>query len=478
MSWVVAIPSYNRVDVLQEKTLAILKHYKIPKNRIYVFVADEEQKRLYSQIPKTLYGHLVVAEKGLREARNFITEYFPAGKPIVQMDDDVYGFDILSESAKLSELPSLSRLINEGFRLCKKTGLHLWGIAPVRNAFFMKDGYSTDVKFLIGHFWGVLNDKSFKLKLTYKEDYERTLWFSEKDGGVLRFNNVAAKTRMGAKGGLDTEIKERLRHNKDSSQYLMEQYPDYVRLNPRREGEILLKQPAVGGAAVRELKNEEDNGIQELSIRSPSEYEKAKEHLLSVLRETTIRKIVKSNPNEAAAVKKGIKKKTERGDVLGLGGRTMTLGYGIRYLQGYGEFAANKHHPELLKAIVAFGNRVVPKGWTYETITLNHNVKAKKHKDVGNAGDSVIIGIGDFTGGDIRVWDGDDKNPEVYPLHDQPLMFNGALHYHQTTPFKGERYTMIFYRQKRAGKSKGVTMKGKGEMLEEDDDLQVGGIFA
>jgi hypothetical protein len=218
---------------------------------------------------------------------------------------------------------------------------------------------------------------------------------------------------------------------------------------------------------VREIDTTE-TGIQILPIRSKSAYETAKTALLEELKDITIKRL-------GTPVKDVKNPVTGRADVIGTIGRTMTMGYGMVKFKGYREFVWNKKYPELLKRLVEFGNRVVPKGWDYETITVNHGVKAKKHKDTGNAGDSVIIGIGDFTGGDIKVWDENDKNPKEYNLKDQPLMFNGATHYHQTMPFKGDRYTFIFYRQKREGTSKGVTMKGKGEC---DDDTISGGIFA
>jgi hypothetical protein len=71
MDWVVVIPSYNRVDILKAKTLKLLQDYKIPKSKIYVFVADEEQKKLYDEL-KDSVGHIIVGVKGLPEVRNFI----------------------------------------------------------------------------------------------------------------------------------------------------------------------------------------------------------------------------------------------------------------------------------------------------------------------------------------------------------------------------------------------------------------------
>jgi hypothetical protein len=84
---------------------------------------------------------------------------------------------------------------------------------------------------------------------------------------------------------------------------------------------------------------------------------------------------------------------------------------------------------------------------------------ANKHKDVKNVGLSVIVGIGDYTGGEIKVWDGNDENPKEYNIHNKPLMFNGGLLYHEGTPFENSRYTMVFYKQNYKGE-KEFTLKG------------------
>jgi len=186
---------------------------------------------------------------------------------------------------------------------------------------------------------------------------------------------------------------------------------------------------------------------EQLQLRNPAKVKEISERLLMELDRMTVPTI------------------SSRADVIGTIGRTMTFGFG-NTRRGYNEFVANKEHPVLLKLLAEFGNAVVPKDWTYEAITLNHGVKAKKHIDMHNNGRSVIIGIGDYTGGKVRVWDTNGKNPIDYDIHFKPTMFNGALMYHQTTPFKGNRYSMIFYKQGRQGYSKGVIMKGSGEYQE------------
>ena len=90
--WVVVVPSYNRVEIFKEKTLALLKDYNIPKDKIYVFVANEDQKKLYDEGVGNDVGHVIVGVKGLVPVRNFIFDYFPKGQPLVSFDDDVKGF--------------------------------------------------------------------------------------------------------------------------------------------------------------------------------------------------------------------------------------------------------------------------------------------------------------------------------------------------------------------------------------------------
>ena len=72
MDWCIVIPSYNRVDTLKNKTLSVLKQYKIPKHLIHVFVANEEQKELYDTGVGNDVGKIIVGEKGLAEIRNYI----------------------------------------------------------------------------------------------------------------------------------------------------------------------------------------------------------------------------------------------------------------------------------------------------------------------------------------------------------------------------------------------------------------------
>jgi hypothetical protein len=469
MDYVIVIPSYNRTKMLTEKTLATLKSYKVPTKRIYVFVANKEQLDLYkSEVPSDLYGHMMIAEKGLTNARNFITDYFPEGKHIVSFDDDVSEFVHLV-GKKLQRLPSFEKMVEAGFELCKKHKRRLWGIYPTANPFYMSHTVSTDLKFIVGHFWGVINTKEVRVSMDYKEDYERTLKFAVRDGGTIRFNNVAAKTKLGAPGGIGASAKERVELNKGVSKRLMEMFPGLVRLNPRRPGEILLarKIPDTYKGKGKAMDDPQDDKVSAVPIRNKDAYETAKSKFLEEVRKITVPKIPKTQYYESGKVKV-----MQRDLLIGNIGRTMNFGF-LKTRAGYKDAVNNRKHPELFDALIDIGNQVVPKGWKYSTITLNHNMKAKKHIDGVNIGDSVIVAVGDFTGGGLYTYKPNGSSPTLHNIKDKPAMFNGAILPHRTQAFKGERYTMIFFNQKKGAEVKGKTMVGKGD----EEDLE-GGVTA
>ena len=237
--WVVVIPSYNRVEIFKKKTLAVLQEYKIPKEKIYVFVANDEQKKLYDDALKTEVGHIVVGIKGLPEVRNFIFDYFPKDKPIVSFDDDVRGFIELDEKSKggKRKLKDLAGMFDRGFKECEKTGAKFWGVYPVSNPFFMKDKVSTDFKFIIGSFWGCYNPKDdvrINIGNGEKEDYQRTIQFWKRDQAIVRLNDVAVQTATYATpGGLQDG--NRLAREQKTVKIMLKKYPEYLRLNPHRK---------------------------------------------------------------------------------------------------------------------------------------------------------------------------------------------------------------------------------------------------
>jgi hypothetical protein len=242
VNYVVAIPTYDRYDVLANKTLKTLIEGNINKNKIYLFVANKEQYKLYEDvIPKSMYNQIIIGKKGITNQRKFIANYFSEGQYVISMDDDVEEFEIL-KGEKLVKLKNVHDFFTDAYKSLKTHNLFIWGIYPVRNPFFMYNKITTDLRFIIGVTFGFITRHNKKLEPSVnaevKEDYEQTILYFKMDGGVLRFNNVTAKTKFNSPGGLGTDRHER---NKNAAEYLERKYPDIITVFKRKNGTYEVK---------------------------------------------------------------------------------------------------------------------------------------------------------------------------------------------------------------------------------------------
>ena len=247
--YIIAIPSYNRPELIQNKTLSLLHKHNINPKQIHIFVADREQYDLYkTKIPRDLYNKLIIGVKGLKNQRNYINNYYPEGYHIVEMDDDIDKIVELvmirkgsrsssrSQSTKktLQPIKNLDEFIKQAFSRCISNGIFLWGVYPLANSHFMTDTITTDLRFIVGPFWGMINRHRPDLQLTIdeKENSERTLQHWVIDGTVLRFNNIGIETNYYKnKGGMQDEGKNRKEEALKSVQYLHKQYPKLTKIH-------------------------------------------------------------------------------------------------------------------------------------------------------------------------------------------------------------------------------------------------------
>ena len=234
-AWVIAIPSYKRPETLRDKTLKVLCDYKIPNDKIHVFVATKAEYDLYkSTLTPGTYGHLHIAEPGMAAVRNFITRFFPVGKPIFNMDDDIRGFLEWSAGARRNERPlrSLADAITAGFAAVAASGYRLFGFYPVANGYFMKSGPpSTELRYIIGSVWGIVNPGPvLTVTIDDKEDYLRSVMMYLLDGGVLRFNNIAPVSAYYKEpGGMQEE--RTMGRIDASAKAMVAAFPDLVKIN-------------------------------------------------------------------------------------------------------------------------------------------------------------------------------------------------------------------------------------------------------
>ena len=262
-SYQIAIPSYKRSNIITKKTLATLAKYKISSSIITIFVANQtEYNEYFKNVPSNLYNKIIIGELGLKNQRNFITRYYPEGTHLVQMDDDLDDIVIMfnwqnfkignrksiKKKRYLVPLLELDKFIKEAFKICIERNLFLWGVYPVANPYFMSPLMRTNLQFIVGPFWGVINRHNNKLKITLneKENVERSLLYYTMDGGVIRFDYVSIITKYyKTPGGMQNENNKnaRIRASLNSAIKLHKRFPELTKIKTRKNGrtEIVFK---------------------------------------------------------------------------------------------------------------------------------------------------------------------------------------------------------------------------------------------
>ena len=84
----------------------------------------------------------------------------------------------------------------------------------------------------------------------------------------------------------------------------------------------------------------------------------------------------------------------------------------------------------------------------YDSVQITRNFEIKRHIDSKNIGESILVGFGEYTGGEtvIEKEDGD----EVVDIRNHLCKFNGSKYYHYVKPFTGgNRYSLVFFTQRK-----------------------------
>ena len=134
----------------------------------------------------------------------------------------------------LISIEDLDTFIKKAFNKCKTNGIFLWGVYPLANAYFMTDTTTTDLRFIVGPMFGMINRHRPDLQLTLdeKENSERTLQHWVIDKKVLRFNNVGIETKYYKnKGGMQNDGKDRKAEALKSVIYLHNKYPSITKIH-------------------------------------------------------------------------------------------------------------------------------------------------------------------------------------------------------------------------------------------------------
>ena len=151
------------------------------------------------------------------------------------------------------------------------------------------------------------------------------------------------------------------------------------------------------------------------------------------LEEITLPTTFSSNKGKHHAVKTGVtKQKQARQTCFGL----------VKYKGKITESQYAKKYPYMMELFKEFIDSHYP-GFKFNGIYVNKNVVCKKHLDSKNVGESLLVGLGDYTGGQSVLYI--NNKERKFHIKSQSLIFNGSEIEHRSLPFKGTRYSLVFF---------------------------------
>jgi len=82
----------------------------------------------------------------------------------------------------------------------------------------------------------------------------------------------------------------------------------------------------------------------------------------------------------------------------------------------------------------------------YTSIQFARNMKTDKHKDKSNIGESYIISLGQFQGGELRIYEADSDEYTDVITKNRFYKFNANQTWHETCEWSGgDRYTITWF---------------------------------
>ena len=240
MSIVWACCSSQRADSILSKTIRTLERggfqgtlfLVVPHDEVAVYVKALED----APISIVVQG----SPKGLVKQRQTLRNQWPPGQEIVFIDDDVTAIKVWNDG-KLKHCQRLHDLVDACFSWAATYDSLLWGVYPICNALFMKPRMSLNNTYIVGAFYGCINDPRLKEpEIDELEDYGRQL--SEQAAGrtVIRYNWIGIETKYFKNpGGMQQARDPATRLAAVNS--MEEWYPGLVKSYNRKDGTPDLK---------------------------------------------------------------------------------------------------------------------------------------------------------------------------------------------------------------------------------------------
>lgn len=246
MEYQIAIPSYNRIELLKKATLPMLEKYGCDARRITIFVANNEQYKIYKEALNSKYK-IVVGELGLLQVKRFYHNYYDLGTRLFNVQDDIHNLKQKNKNKLEDYDGTIDELVELGFSTAEKFGAEMWGINPTGNAMFMKDQITIGLRFIYGAIYGdyagnpsVVDEHI--MELTSGEDWENTISAFLRTGSLARIEWIAPVSKLFAKGGVEDYLRsigtDRTSDIETHFEAIAAYYPDLARTY-RKAGDVL-----------------------------------------------------------------------------------------------------------------------------------------------------------------------------------------------------------------------------------------------
>lgn len=211
MDYVVAIPSFQRTDILNSATLPTLLRHGVDLERVTVWTANDDERKTY----EAELAHKVrvrTAQPGVLGARQFYHSAYPEGTPIVNLDDDISGIQQKNGDKLQDPQFTFDQIVETGFSICEKTNAKIWGLNPVSNGWFMRDHLTVGLRYICAIFFGsYAGDQEMGGERIVNasgsgEDFEMSIKSFIAHGSTVRFEFLTPLTKYFANGGIDAHL--------------------------------------------------------------------------------------------------------------------------------------------------------------------------------------------------------------------------------------------------------------------------------
>lgn len=230
---IVCIPSYKRAGKVT--TLQFLDG-SFTKEEIIIGTQCPGDYAEYEAAYGSVATVIFKEAHSVSENRNNLLEYCQQHgiKECIQLDDDISNI-VTMNNGKLKGT-AFRELIEKCFDVCRKNAIVMFGGYCCSNPMMMSATAKPNV--IVGMLCGIL-DTSVRYDTTFriKEDYELSLRLMKQGKGVIRFNSFGANAKHKTSGGCSEDWVAP--DYEKWADLLVDAYPDLVKHNPKRKGEIL-----------------------------------------------------------------------------------------------------------------------------------------------------------------------------------------------------------------------------------------------